>query len=111
MGHCACAAQKDKSTSARDGASSGLPRPDSWRRAGMPRIVAVTTSARKTATMHTQCNLRTTSFKQVDVFTSEPMRGNALAVVFDAEGLHTEDMQRVAAWTNLSETTFVLPPT
>jgi len=39
------------------------------------------------------------------------MRGNPLAVIFDAEGLSAADMQRVAAWTNLSETTFVLPPT
>lgn len=61
--------------------------------------------------MHTQPALRTSAFKQVDVFTSEPMRGNALAVVFDAEGLGDADMQRIAAWTNLSETTFVLPPT
>ena len=61
--------------------------------------------------MHTQCSLRTSSFKQVDVFTAEPMRGNALAVVFDCEELDTAGMQRIAAWTNLSETTFVLPPT
>ena len=61
--------------------------------------------------MHTQRTLRTSAFKQVDVFTANPMHGNALAVIFDAEGLTTEDMQRIAAWTNLSETTFVLPPT
>jgi len=61
--------------------------------------------------MHTQPTLRTSSFKQVDVFTSEPMRGNPLAVVFDAEGLTSAQMQHIAAWTNLSETTFVLPPT
>jgi PhzF family phenazine biosynthesis protein len=61
--------------------------------------------------MHTQRTLRTSAFKQVDVFTSNPMYGNALAVIFDTEGLTTEDMQRIAAWTNLSETTFVLPPT
>jgi PhzF family phenazine biosynthesis protein len=61
--------------------------------------------------MHTQRTLRTSAFKQVDVFTANPMHGNALAVIFDAEGLSTEDMQRIAAWTNLSETTFVLPPT
>ena len=54
--------------------------------------------------------MRTSAFKQVDVFTSEPMRGNALAVVLDADGLGDADMQRVAAWTNLSETTFVLAP-
>jgi PhzF family phenazine biosynthesis protein len=55
--------------------------------------------------------LRTSAFKQVDVFTSEPMRGNALAVVLDADGLASAEMQRVAAWTNLSETAFVLAPT
>ena len=61
--------------------------------------------------MHTQRTLRTSAFKQVDVFTANPMYGNALAVIFDAEGLTTDDMQRIASWTNLSETTFVLPPT
>jgi len=61
--------------------------------------------------MHTQPTLRTSSFKQVDVFTSVAMRGNPLAVVFDAEGLSAQQMQHIAAWTNLSETTFVLPPT
>lgn len=39
------------------------------------------------------------------------MTGNPLAVVFDAEGLSTQDMQQIARWLNLSETTFVLPPT
>jgi PhzF family phenazine biosynthesis protein len=48
-------------------------------------------------------------FKQVDVFTQRPFLGNPVAVVLDAEGLSGEDMQRIAAWTNLSETTFVLP--
>src|SRR5512138_1432678 len=50
-------------------------------------------------------------FKQVDVFTSEPYFGNPVAVILEAEGLSSESMQRIAAWTNLSETTFVLPPT
>ncbi|WP_084963778.1 PhzF family phenazine biosynthesis protein [Thermoactinospora rubra] len=50
-------------------------------------------------------------FQQVDVFTAVPYLGNPLAVVLDAEGLGTEEMQRFARWTNLSETTFVLPPT
>jgi PhzF family phenazine biosynthesis protein len=49
-------------------------------------------------------------FAQVDVFTSEPYAGNPVAVVLDGEGLSTETMQRFAHWTNLSETTFVLPP-
>jgi PhzF family phenazine biosynthesis protein len=50
------------------------------------------------------------SFKQVDVFTDTPYLGNPLAVVLDGSGLSTEDMQHFAAWTNLSETTFLLPP-
>jgi len=49
-------------------------------------------------------------FRQVDVFTAAPFRGNPVAVVLDSEGLSTADMQRFANWTNLSETTFVLPP-
>jgi PhzF family phenazine biosynthesis protein len=49
-------------------------------------------------------------FHQVDVFTSEPYFGNPLAVVLDAAGLSTAQMQRFANWMNLSETTFVLPP-
>jgi PhzF family phenazine biosynthesis protein len=48
-------------------------------------------------------------FKQVDVFTDRPFLGNPVAVVIDAEGLDTATMQRIAAWTNLSETTFLLP--
>lgn len=48
-------------------------------------------------------------FKQVDVFTSRPFLGNPVAVVIDADGLDTAQMQRVAGWTNLSETTFLLP--
>ncbi|WP_441407253.1 PhzF family phenazine biosynthesis protein [Arthrobacter sp. YAF17] len=50
-------------------------------------------------------------FGQVDVFSSEPYRGNPLAVVIDAEGLSAQAMQQFANWTNLSETTFLLPPT
>ena len=51
------------------------------------------------------------AFKQVDVFTRQPYQGNPLAVVLDGSGLSEETMQRFARWTNLSETTFVLPPT
>ncbi|HEY2719712.1 MAG TPA: PhzF family phenazine biosynthesis protein [Solirubrobacteraceae bacterium] len=47
----------------------------------------------------------------IDVFTSTPYLGNPVAVVLDGSGLSTEQMQRFAAWTNLSETTFVLPAT
>lgn len=50
-------------------------------------------------------------FKQVDVFTAKPFLGNPVAVVIGAESLGTEEMQRIAGWTNLSETTFLLPPT
>ena len=50
-------------------------------------------------------------FKQVDVFTVRPCFGNPLAVVLDGSGLDETAMQRFANWTNLSETTFVLPPT
>jgi PhzF family phenazine biosynthesis protein len=50
-------------------------------------------------------------FKQIDVFTATPYFGNPLAVVLDGTGLDDEAMQRFARWTNLSETTFVLPPT
>lgn len=55
--------------------------------------------------------MRIVPFKQVDVFTSNPFVGNPVAVVFGADGLDSADMQRLAAWTNLSETTFVLAPT
>jgi len=54
---------------------------------------------------------QTSAYKQVDVFTSVPFLGNALGVILDAESLAASDMQRIAAWTNLSETAFVLPPT
>jgi PhzF family phenazine biosynthesis protein len=52
----------------------------------------------------------TRRFHQVDVFTAQPLRGNALAVVHDAQGLSDEQMADFARWTNLSETTFLLPP-
>ena len=51
------------------------------------------------------------AFKQVDVFTSTAYFGNPLAVVLDGSGLDNAAMQRFAVWTNLSETTFLLPPT
>lgn len=50
-------------------------------------------------------------FAQVDVFSAQPYRGNPVAVVLDAEGLSEDALQAVARWTNLSETTFVLPAT
>ena len=55
------------------------------------------------------CRMR--KFSQVDVFTQRPGYGNPVAVVLDADGLDEEIMARLANWTNLSETTFVLPPT
>lgn len=48
-------------------------------------------------------------FVQLDVFTDKPLEGNQLAVFTDARGLSSEEMQRIAAETNLSETTFILP--
>jgi PhzF family phenazine biosynthesis protein len=50
-------------------------------------------------------------FSQVDVFATEPFKGNPVAVVHDAEGISDDEMRRFAHWTNLSETTFLLPPT
>ena len=55
--------------------------------------------------------MRQRPFQQVDVFTAEPLRGNPLALVLDGEGLSDAQMQAFAAWTQLSETTFVLLPT
>jgi len=49
-------------------------------------------------------------FKQVDVFTSAAYLGNPVAVVLDGTGLSDASMQSFARWTQLSETTFVLPP-
>lgn len=48
---------------------------------------------------------------QVDVFGTEPLMGNPLAVIAAADDLSEQDMQRIARWTNLSETTFLLEPT
>lgn len=53
---------------------------------------------------------REVPFKQVDVFTARPYLGNPVAVILEAEGLDGIQMQQIANWTNLSETTFVLPP-
>ncbi|MGA1812616.1 PhzF family phenazine biosynthesis protein [Frondihabitans sp. 4ASC-45] len=65
----------------------------------MPTPAASPTSARDRA------------FAQVDVFASDPYLGNPVAVVLDADGMTDEAMASFARWTNLSETTFVLPPT
>jgi PhzF family phenazine biosynthesis protein len=55
--------------------------------------------------------LKNRPFKQVDVFTDTPYLGNPLAVVLDGEGLSDAQMAAFAKWTNLSETTFLLPST
>jgi PhzF family phenazine biosynthesis protein len=55
--------------------------------------------------------MTTRRFSQLDVFTATPLRGNPLAVVHDATALSDAEMQDFARWTNLSETTFLLPPT
>lgn len=55
--------------------------------------------------------MKSRPFRQADVFTAVPYRGNPVAVVLDGEGLSTEEMQAFTNWTNLSEATFVLPPT
>ncbi|WP_210508945.1 PhzF family phenazine biosynthesis protein [Naasia sp. SYSU D00057] len=55
--------------------------------------------------------MRSRPFAQVDVFSPTPLRGNPVAVVLEGEGLADDEMQAFARWTNLSETTFLLPPT
>lgn len=55
-------------------------------------------------------NARSRQFIQCDVFSATPTQGNALAVVVDGKDLTDEAMQQFAAWTNLAETTFLLPP-
>jgi PhzF family phenazine biosynthesis protein len=54
---------------------------------------------------------RRLAFQQVDVFTAVPFKGNPVAVVLEGDGLSTAQMQAIAGWTNLSETTFVCTPT
>ena len=55
--------------------------------------------------------MKTYRFKQVDAFTPRPLYGNPVGVVLDADDLTDEQMQQIANWTNLSESTFVLKPT
>src|ERR1700757_3945572 len=55
--------------------------------------------------------MKSLAFQQVDVFTEIPFKGNPVAVVLDADALSSEQMQSIATWTNLSETTFVCAPT
>ena len=60
--------------------------------------------------MTSEIPVSTRPFVQVDVFSPEPFGGNPLAVVLEASGLTAAQMQRFANWTNLAETTFLLPP-
>jgi len=55
--------------------------------------------------------MTTLAFQQVDVFTAVPFKGNPVAVVLDGDAVSSADMQSIAAWTNLSETTFVCTAT
>ena len=55
--------------------------------------------------------MNTLAFQQVDVFTAVPFKGNPVAVVLDGDAVSSAEMQAIAAWTNLSETTFVCAPT
>src|SRR4051812_31403083 len=55
--------------------------------------------------------MRRLAFQQVDVFTTVPFKGNPVAVVIDGDQVTQEEAQAIAAWTNLSETTFVCAPT
>ena len=54
--------------------------------------------------------MKTRAFHQIDVFGSAAYLGNPLAVVLDGTNLTSEEMQHFAQWTNLSETTFLMPP-
>ncbi|MEY4437019.1 MAG: hypothetical protein RL100_483 [Actinomycetota bacterium] len=56
-------------------------------------------------------NTQSRKFAQVDVFSEVPYLGNPVAVVIEGDGLTDEQMQKLASWTNLSETTFILKPT
>src|SRR5437764_2928071 len=69
----------------------------------MRRSTVLVTAIRADSSMHI--------FHQVDVFTDTPYKGNPLAVVHDAQDLSDAQMASFAHWTNLSETTFLLPPT
>jgi PhzF family phenazine biosynthesis protein len=55
--------------------------------------------------------MKSRAFQQVDVFSTVPFKGNPVAVVLDGDALSPEQMQSIAAWTNVSETTFVCAPT
>ncbi len=75
------------------------------------RRPAGTKSERAKLSIMIRTAARRRPFAQVDVFSAVPYAGNPVAVVLDAAGVSDADMVRFAAWTNLSETTFVLPAT
>src|ERR1700744_3691597 len=77
------------------------PRPDRWCRHPIPAGAPSTCGT---------LALGQRAFQPGHVFTTTPYLGNPVAVVLDAAGLTDEEMARFARWTNLSETTFVLPP-
>ena len=79
-----------------------MPCESSWRARKGYRSVVI---------LQNQWTMASHPFFQLDVFATARGRGNPLAVVFDAERLETSTMQAIAAWLDLSETTFVLPPT
>lgn len=62
-------------------------------------------------TVNMKTSMTRVPFKTVDVFTNIPFKGNPVAVVLDAKNLSREQMQQIASWTNLSETTFIVPAT
>src|SRR5439155_25527378 len=63
------------------------------------------------STREEELEMNMLAFQQVDVFTAVPFKGNPVAVVLDGDELSSAQMQSIAAWTNLSETTFVCTPT
>lgn len=71
--------------------------------------VAALTAPRAAAMAACETSAMLRPYEEVDVFGIEPCSGNPVAVVLDAGGLSADEMQRFARWTNLSETTFVLP--
>lgn len=94
----------------------GIPASDIW------YLKSKRTAGRRPCNLAPDCGLSITRaqrnsemqnrrFVQCDVFTSLPTKGNGLAVVIDGEGLSDSQLQDFAAWTNLAETTFLLPPT
>lgn len=82
--------------------SLALPRPSHHKAVEPPAIAGLIQTERKNAMR---------AYKVVDAFSAVPFKGNPVAVVLDGQGLSDAEMQAIAGWTNLSETTFVLPAT